>query len=105
MAQESLQKVDATRRYEFLRRKDDKDVEEKAETDNRILQIRRNFGWPFSQGLISDGDLQEDYERGWEGVPCCSFCGASHIQVWFSYRHTVHHKESLWLSDFYCLRY
>jgi hypothetical protein len=81
MAQDSLQKVDAARRYEFLRRKDDKDVEEKAETDNRILQIRRNFGWPFSKGLISDGDMQEDYERGWEGVPCCSFCGASHFQV------------------------
>ena len=105
MAQESLRKVDAQRRHEFLRRKEDKDVEEKAEIDNRILQIRRNFGWPFSIGLVSEGDmqenyepsisstlnpfsapslslvLQENYELGWEGVPCCSYCGASHIQV------------------------
>ena len=62
MAQESLRKVDAQRRHEFLRRKEDKDVEEKAEIDNRILQIRRNFGWPFSIGLVSEGDMQENYE-------------------------------------------
>jgi hypothetical protein len=62
MAQESLKKVDAQRRHEFLRRKEVIDVEEKAETDNRILQIRRNFGWPFSIGLVSEGDMQENYE-------------------------------------------
>ena len=77
-ASKSLTKVDAMRRYEFLRRKAVMDTDEETDNKHRIDDIRRNLGWPFSIGVVS---ISEEYEMGWEGVPVCNYCGASHIQV------------------------
>lgn len=77
-ADKSLNKVDAMRRYEFLRRKANMDTDEETDNKHRIDDIRRNLGWPFSIGVIS---ITEEYEMGWEGVPVCNYCGASHMEV------------------------